>query len=355
MKKVERVAVAMSGGVDSSVAAALLVERGIDTFGLMMRLWSADPNGFNRCCSPDDVDTARQVSTQLGIPFTTVDVQDLFKKYVVDTLIDGYAHGLTPNPCIACNKYVRWGFLLRHAIDLGATHLATGHYARVKVSNNRNYLMRGRDKVKDQSYVLSFIGEQELAQTLFPLGDYTKEEVRKLAHRMSLSVAEKLESQDLCFITHGSYRDFLLQQGIKLPPPGPIIDQEGNVLGQHSGLANYTIGQRRGIGISMSYPLYVLEKNISTNTLIVGPKETLGRSQFRAGPVNWISTEHPTTSTTVRVQVRYKAKAVKATVDPLQNGIVNVALKEKLPDITPGQAATFYDDAICLGGGIILP
>lgn len=355
MKEIRKVAIAMSGGVDSSVAAALLVERGIDTFGLMMRLWSAEPNYSNRCCSPDDLDNARQVSSQLGIPFTTVDVQEIFKKYVVNTLINGYAHGLTPNPCIACNKYVRWGFLLHHAIELGATHLATGHYARIKASNNCHYLMRGIDEDKDQSYVLSFISEHELAQTLFPLGDYTKEEVRKLARCMSLPVAEKLESQDLCFITRGSYRDFLLQQGISLPPPGPITDQEGNVLGQHSGLANHTIGQRRGIGISMPHPLYVIEKDISTNTLIVGPKEALGRNQFCAGPVNWISSEHPTTSITVFVQVRYKAKAVKAIVDPLQNGIVNVTLQEKLPDVTPGQAAVFYDDAICLGGGTILP
>lgn len=355
MTNIKRVAVAMSGGVDSSVAAALLVESGVETFGLMMRLWSADPKGYNRCCSPEDVALARQVASQLDIPLTLVDVKVLFKKHVVDTFIEGYAHGMTPNPCVACNQFVRWGFLLRHAVDMGATHLATGHYARVKTINNRHSLLRGLDVEKDQSYVLSFISEQDLSHTLFPLGGYTKKEVRKLAHRMSLSVAEKPESQDLCFITSGNYRDFLRQQDVKLPPPGPIIDQEGNILGQHSGLANHTIGQRRGIGISMPYPLYVLKKDIASNTLIVGPKDALGRHQFRAGPMNWISSEHAPSPTNIRVQVRYNAKAVNATVEPLQNGIVNVALKEKLHDITPGQAAVFYDDIMCLGGGIILP
>ncbi len=348
-----RVAVAMSGGVDSSVAAALLVEQGLDVFGLMMRLWGAGPDQLNRCCSPEDVSIARSLAEQLGIPFHVVDVQDRFKKYVVDPFIDGYAKGLTPNPCLICNRFIRWVVLPHQAREMGATHLATGHYARLENRDGRYLLLRGRDKNKDQSYVLSILNQYDLAYTLFPLGEYTKDEVRQHAKRMALPVAEKPESQDLCFVTEGDYRDFLRQQSVLLPPPGPIVDQRGKVLGQHQGLTNYTIGQRRGLGIAMSHPLYVIEKVLSTNTLVVGPRDALGRKQFLAGPINWVQGEPLEDALYVNVQVRYKSKEVKAFIEFLQDGFVEVTLGENLPDITPGQSAVFYDGEVCLGGGVI--
>ena len=348
-----RVAVAMSGGVDSSVAAALLVEQGVDVFGLMMHLWGAGPDRRNRCCSPEDVRIARHLAEQLDIPFHVIDAQDQFKEYVVNSFVDGYAKGITPNPCLICNRLIRWGVLLKQARELGATHLATGHYARLELGDGKYLLLRGRDRLKDQSYVLSVLNQDDLAYTLFPLGEYTKDEVRQHAKRMDLPVAEKPDSQDLCFVTEGDYRDFLRLQGVPLPPPGPIVDQTGNILGRHQGLTNYTIGQRRGLGIAMSYPLYVIEKILSTNTLVVGPIDVLGRNQFLAGPVNWVKGEPPGDTLQVYVQVRYKADEVKAHIELLQEGFVEVKLSEPIPDITPGQSAVFYDGEVCLGGGII--
>ena len=343
----------MSGGVDSSVAAALLVEQGMDVFGLMMRLWGAGPDRRNRCCSPEDLAIARSLADQLGIPFHILEAQERFKKCVVDPFIDGYAKGLTPNPCLICNRLIRWGTLLHQAHEMGATHLATGHYARLEMCDGKYLLLRGRDRLKDQSYMLSVLNQDDLAYTLFPLGEYTKDEVRQHAKRMNLPIAEKPDSQDLCFVTDGDYRDFLRRQGVRLPPPGPIVDQMGHILGQHQGLTNYTIGQRRGLGIAMSHPLYVIEKVLSSNTLVVGPLDVLGRDQFLAGPVNWVKGEPPEESLPVNVQVRYKANEVKAKIKFLQDGFVEVKLSEPIPDITPGQSAVFYNGEVCLGGGII--
>jgi tRNA-specific 2-thiouridylase len=346
------IAVAMSGGVDSSVAAGLLVERGENVIGLMLRLWGSGPDNANRCCSAEDVRIARQVAAHLRIPLQFVDVQDLFKNVVVDNFIDGYAQGLTPNPCIACNRHIRWGALSEVAHQMGSTHLATGHYARIQKRDGRYLLLRGVDQEKDQSYVLSVLSQKDLSHTLFPLGNLTKKEVREHAHRMALPVAEKPESQDLCFVANGDYRDFLRLQNLPFIP-GPILSQEGEVLGEHLGLADYTIGQRRGLGISTSYPLYVLDKVTTTNTLIVGPRSALGRDHFMAGPVNWIQGEAPEELLEVGVQIRYKSQVVLGSFELLQDGFVDVKLGNDLPDITPGQSAVFYHGEICLGGGVI--
>jgi tRNA-specific 2-thiouridylase len=346
------IAVAMSGGVDSSVAAGLLVERGENVIGLMLRLWGSGPDNANRCCSPEDVMIARQVADHLSIPLQLVDVQDLFKKVVVDDFIDGYAQGFTPNPCIACNRHIRWGALTEVAHQMGATHLATGHYARIQKRDGRFLLLRGVDQEKDQSYVLSVLSQKDLGHTLFPLGNLIKKEVREHARRMALPVAEKPDSQDLCFVPNGDYRNFLRQQNLPFIP-GPILSQEGEVLGAHQGLADYTIGQRRGLGISTSYPLYVLDKVTTTNTLIVGPRSALGRDHFIAGPVNWIQGEVPDELLEVGVQVRYKSQVALGSIELRQDGHVDVKLGNDLPDITPGQSAVFYHGEICLGGGVI--
>jgi tRNA-specific 2-thiouridylase len=348
------IAVAMSGGVDSSVAAAQLVERGEQVFGIMLRLWS-DPNHPNRCCSPADMTTARNIANHLEIPFYAIDAQKVFKEKVVDYFIDGYSKGITPNPCIECNRLIRWDFLYRKAFALGATHLATGHYAKVAWYAGKFHLLRGKDVVKDQSYVLSILNQDRLAHAIFPLSDLTKEEVRKYARKFSFAIADREESQDLCFIGNGNYHDFLQQQNVPLPPVGPIMDIDNNVLGEHKGLAAYTIGQRKGIGISMPYPLYVIQKNIEDNTLIVGPKDQLGRVEFVVDRMNWILGSPPSISENLQVQVRYRAPKTPVTVQPMGKEGARVKLEKSLPDVTPGQFAVFYSGEECLGGGIIQP
>lgn len=351
MTSQRRIAVAMSGGVDSSVAAALLRERGETTFGLMMRLWSGGPTGTNRCCSPKDMSRARQVAAQLQIPFYALDVQDRFKRQVVDFFIDGYAKGITPNPCMECNRHIRWDFLLKRALAMGATHLATGHYARVRTNADAFTLHRAQDTSKDQSYVLSVLGQEELAHAVFPLGDLTKAEVRAKARELALPVADRSESQDLCFVG-GDYRAFLDHQRAPLPPPGPIIDEGGEVLGQHRGLAFYTIGQRKGIGISAPHPLYVIEKDLESNRLVVGPRESLGCAEFQVANVNWVEGA-PDSALEAEIQVRYRAPLAPGRVERIDASRAAVSLHETAQDVTPGQTAVFYQGDRCLGSGII--
>ncbi len=350
-----KIAVAMSGGVDSSVAAALLANQDFEVFGLMMRLWSRGPQHANRCCSPADMARARAVAAQLDIPFYALDVQDRFKRQVVDFFADGYAQGLTPNPCIECNRHIRWGFLLQHALAMGATHLATGHYARVRKQDASFQLLRAADAHKDQSYVLSVMGQDQLAHAVFPLGDYTKDQVREIARELQLPVADRSESQDLCFVGGGDYRDFLETQWGNVLPPGPIVDRSGRQLGNHQGLARYTIGQRKGIGVTADQPLYVLEKDLAHNQLVVGPRQALGRREFSVGRVNWVAGSPPEGTLTAGVQVRYKASEVEGQVTVRSDAEAAVRLAEPLPDVTPGQSAVFFDHQVCLGGGVIQP
>ena len=354
MKLNRRIAVAMSGGVDSSVAAALLASENEEVFGVMLRLWSVAGDRPNRCCSPEDVAVARAVAVQLGIPFYVIDARKPFKNRVVEFFVDGYARGVTPNPCMECNRHIRWGFLLRNVEAMGATHLATGHYARVSGENGRHHLLRAVDRAKDQSYVLSVLTQEQLGKAVFPLGTFTKDQVRQHARRLGLAVAERPDSQDLCFVG-GDYREFLRLHGHMQAAPGPIVDPSGKQIGRHQGLPRYTIGQRKGIGIPAHHPLYVMHKDVATNTLVVGPQEALGRRSFRVAGVNWVSGEAPAAGERVEVRARYKAREFPANVHPLPGGCIEVALLEPSPDVTPGQAAVFYNGERCLGGGTILP
>lgn len=355
MTSTPKIAVAMSGGVDSSVAAALLADQDLEVFGLMMRLWSRGPEHANRCCSPADMARARSVAAQLDIPFYALDVQDRFKRAVVDFFAEGYSAGITPNPCMECNRHIRWGFLLQHALAMGATHLATGHYARVGEQNGSFQLLRAVDVRKDQSYVLSVMGQDQLGHAVFPLGGYTKAQVRDIARARQLPVADRAESQDLCFVGGGDYRDFLEVQGIHLPPPGPIVDTAGHTIGEHHGLARYTIGQRKGIGIAAQQPLYVVDKDLAGNRLVVGPRQSLGRQSFDVAGVNWISGAPPDRPFEAGIQVRYKAREIRSTIIPLPDSRASIRLSEPLPDVTPGQSAVFFQDEVCLGGGVIQP
>ncbi|MEZ4636863.1 MAG: tRNA 2-thiouridine(34) synthase MnmA [Caldilineaceae bacterium] len=286
------VVVAMSGGVDSSVAAALLVEQGYTCIGVMMRLWAETGRGegsTNKCCSLESVNDARRVADQLGIPFYLINVEQPFKQNVVDFFIEGYSQGLTPNPCIACNRHIRFDYLLNYARRLGADYLATGHYARVRRQPDGTvHLLKGVDEHKDQSYVLSVMGQDELRDVLFPVGDYPKAEVRRIAAERGLPIASKHDSMDLCFIADDDYRRFLQDWAENIMRPGDIVDRRGNVLGRHNGLPNYTIGQRKGLGIGgAGDPLYVVELDSDNNQLVVGAIDELGKSELLATGVNW--------------------------------------------------------------------
>lgn len=355
MSEMRKVVVAMSGGVDSSVAAALLKEQGYSVIGMMMRLWS-EPGSEeeNRCCSPDAMAMARRVAAKLDIPFYAVDARDVFRETVVEYFIQEYGLGRTPNPCLVCNRQIRWDFLLERALALGADGMATGHYARLQRSEDGSVqLLKAVDEAKDQSYVLHVMTQDKLRKALFPLGEYTKPQIRELARDFKLPVANRAESQDLCFLGNGDYRGFLLRNSVEVLDPGPILTQEGQKVGEHQGLAFYTIGQRKGLGIASPDPLYVLEKNVEQNALVVGSKELLGKWELGASQVNWVSGEPPRGPFQAGIKIRYKALFADGTVLPVGADEAEVKFDQPVMGITPGQAAVFYDGDVCLGGGII--
>lgn len=348
--------VAMSGGVDSSVAAALLKDQGFEVIGMMLRLWS--PPGqedSNRCCTPESMGLARRAAGLLDIPFYVVDARDEFRDSVVKTFIDGYAEGLTPNPCLECNRTIRWTLLLERALALGADRMATGHYARIENDESGAVrLMRAADAEKDQSYVLHVLRQDQLRRALFPVGGYTKSEVRKIAEAHRLPMASRHDSQDLCFLAGGDYRDFLRRHSPESIRPGQIVDLAGTVLGSHSGLAGYTIGQRKGLGLGSPMPMYVLRKDVGTNTLVVGRQDELGSSVLIAADVNWIGGGPMPAPFAALVKTRYTAKLQPATVTPVEDGgRVRIDFESMQRDITPGQAAVFYQGETLVGGGII--
>ena len=352
------VVVAMSGGVDSSVAAALLTEQGYRCIGVMMRLWSEAAKGEasgNKCCDEESVEDARRVADQLGMPFYLINVERPFKEQVVDLFIEGYSVGLTPNPCLACNRHIRFDYLLNYARRLGADYLATGHYARLRrQADGEVRLLRGVDVHKDQSYVLSMLGQAEFRDLLFPVGEFAKEEVRRMAAVRGLPIHSKHDSMDLCFVVDDDYRRFLSEWAADAMTAGEIVDVEGNVLGEHEGLPNYTVGQRRGLGLSgTAAPMYVVALEHSRNQLIVGPSEALGRSELTAGSVSWTAGRPVPSGSPVHCQIRYSGQPLDCTVYPLEDGSVRVAFEEPARGISPGQGAVFYDGPHCLGGGLI--
>lgn len=349
------VVVAMSGGVDSSAAAALLQQQGYTVIGMMLRLWSeSGREADNRCCTPDALAQARRVAGILGIPFYAVDAQQPFYDQVVTYFTASYLQGQTPNPCLVCNRSIRWELLLNRALALGADYLATGHYARLGPDpQGRVQLCRAVDDHKDQSYVLHVLGQEQLRHALFPLGAYAKPQVRQMARELGLPVAERPDSQDLCFLGDQDYRAFLTRNAPQAARPGPIVNRAGETLGEHQGLAFYTIGQRKGLGLPGPQPWYVLGKDLPRNALIVGAWEDLGGDRLEAGRANWVSGEAPAEPFRAEVKIRYKARPAPGWVHPLGGDRFSVQFDAPLRDITPGQAAVVYQGPVCLGGGVI--
>lgn len=353
-----RVAVAMSGGVDSSTAAALLREQGHEVVGLTLQLWdySAEnlASGRGRCCSPADIADARVVADRLDVPHYVFDYSESFDERIVTPFVDGYLEGITPSPCIRCNRLVKFDMLWKLARGLGAEILATGHYARLDNGNGRPRLQKARDHDKDQSYFLFDVPAERLGGVVFPLGGMTKHEVRRTARRLTVPVADKPESFELCFIPDGDKDRFVESRAPSASPDGgPVRHVDGRLLGYHGGLHRYTIGQRRGLGLTSSEPLYVIELEADSNAVVVGPRDALGTTTFRAGRCNWVSIDAPHEPLRAAARIRHRHHEVGARITPLGNDRVLVELDEPQSAVTPGQGVAFYDGDVVLGGGWI--
>ena len=352
----QRVFVAMSGGVDSAAAALLLRQAGCDVTGVTLRLHHyKDRPGL--CGSADDIETARTVAAGMGIPHIVLDLCDLFQKQVMDRFVWAYTHGRTPNPCIDCNREIKFGALLDWALDQGADAIATGHYARLRQdASGRWQLLRGADRRKDQTYFLYQLTQRQLAHLLLPVGDYEKPALREVAAANGLSNAQKADSQDICFVPDGDYVSFLRQYGGVEPVSGDFVDTEGRVLGRHQGLERYTIGQRKGLGIGgADRPLYVLGKDPVRNAAVLGENSRLYSTELIAEKVNWLSIPEPDGPLSVTAKTRYSQREAAATVEPLPGGRIHMTFQEPQRAITPGQAVVFYDGDRVLGGGTICP
>ncbi len=341
-----KVIVAMSGGVDSAVAAALLIKQGYDVQALTLHLWHA-----NRA-EQKGLESARQVADQLGIPLHIKDVRQLFRQQVVEAFIASHLANETPNPCVLCNRILKWAQIISFADAQGAEYVATGHYARIlRGANGKSELWRARDLAKDQSYMLSDLTQAELSRSILPLGELAKPEVRAIAQNLNLTVSDAPDSQDLCFINRADYQNFLQKYAPLVTQPGEIRNTQGQLLGKHQGLAFYTIGQRKGLP-AYTEALYVLEKRPENNTLIVGTANQLGKQHFLVRPVNWISGQAPAFPIECQVKIRYRANPVSSTLTISDEGVI-VEIDQPLRDITPGQSAVFYKSDKVLGGGII--
>ncbi len=348
-----RIVVAMSGGVDSSVAAALLVEHGHDVVGVSMQLYD-NSSGFGTCCTIDDLHDARRVAARIGIPHYIVNFESHFHAHVQKNFIAEYGRGRTPIPCAHCNSEVKFSELLARAGGYGASALATGHYARLDLSDDgRVVLRRGRDTAKDQSYFLFSLTQAQLSMASFPVGDLPKDEVRAHAHRLGLGVADKPDSQEICFVPDGDYAGFLERVEPGLVATGPIVDHAGRTLGTHGGVHRFTVGQRKGLGLSVGVPLYVVAIDAAAQSVTVGPREALDRRALTASGVNWISGDAPVTWTAVTAQIRHRHRAAPARVRALDEGRLDLEFDEPQSAISPGQAVVCYDGDAVLGGGWI--
>jgi len=354
-----RILVAMSGGVDSSVVAALLLEQGHEVIGVTMNVWPELPDEAvvraDACCSLKSVDDAREVADTLGIPYYVLNLKQVFAERVIDNFYDEYAQGRTPNPCVRCNQFIKFDALWPKARALDCDAIATGHYARVvQGEDGRFRLLKGIDRQKDQSYVLYTLDNEHLARTLMPMGEYRKDEVRDLARRFGLSVADKAESQEICFVHQGAYHDYVGRARPEAMQPGPIVDTEGAVVGTHRGIGAYTVGQRRGLGLSAKKPLFVSRIDPSRNLLVVGAERELYASEAVAEGVRLTSVEQLVAGQSVQAKVRSRAEGAPAWIVSVSADSVRVRFEQPQRAVTPGQALVLYDGDVVLGGGNIV-
>ncbi|KUO65876.1 MAG: tRNA-specific 2-thiouridylase [Gracilibacter sp. BRH_c7a] len=350
----EKVIVAMSGGVDSSVAAVLLKNEGYDVIGVTMQIWPQEEDKAKACCSLEAVNDARRVAWRLDVPYYVMNFRQEFEEKVIGDFVDEYLKGRTPNPCINCNKMIKFESLLNKALGLGAKYIATGHYVRREYDEKtQQYILKtGLDESKDQSYALYHMNQKQLQHTLFPLGKYKKTEIRQIAKEAGLAVAEKQESQDICFV-ETTHSDFLEKYRNISDNQGNIVDSQGNYLGRHKGIYRYTIGQHKGLGLSLGYPVYVTRIDAATNTIHVGKSEELFHTGLIAENAHFISGELPQQPINVKAKIRYNAPKVAAVITVLSDGNLQVIFEKAQRAITPGQTVVFYEEDKVLGGGII--
>lgn len=354
----KRVLLGMSGGVDSSVAAIILMEQGYEVIGATMKLWDPeDDEGQSKCCGDDSILDAKRVCDKLGIPHYTLNLKEEFKKCVIENFIEEYANARTPNPCIECNKYLKFNYFFRKAMELGCDYIATGHYAKTEFSDKYNQVVLKKSNAgkKDQSYVLYNIPKDIINKVLFPLGQFeNKEQIRKIAEKYDLLTAKKPDSQEICFIPDDDYAKFLSKNGRVESKPGKIVDNQGNVLGTHKGLIHYTIGQRKGLGIAHETPLYVVKLDAQNNLLVVGDEKDIFSKELYANNLNFTVDIKRDLPIKVNAKIRYGAKEAEATLFPEVNGKVKVEFETPQRAITKGQSVVFYIDDVLIGGGKII-
>ena len=355
----KKVVVGMSGGVDSSVAAWLLKQQGYDVIGVTMQIWQDEDEStleeHGGCCGLSAVDDARRVAASLEIPYYVMNFKQDFKENVIDYFVDEYVNGRTPNPCIACNRYVKWESLLKRSMDIGADYIATGHYARVdKLPNGRYSIRTSKTAAKDQTYALYNLTQEQLSKTLMPVGDYAKDAIRKMADDIGLLVAHKPDSQDICFVSDGDYASYIEENTEYKSRPGNFVLSDGRVVGTHKGIIHYTVGQRKGLGLSLGHPAFVLEIRPETNEVVVGTKEESMSCYVRANQVNFMAVEDLTEPKRVWGKIRYNHKGAWCTVEKAGEDEILCTFEEEQRAITPGQAVVLYDGEYVLGGGTII-
>jgi tRNA-specific 2-thiouridylase len=348
--------VAMSGGVDSSVVAGLIKEAGYNTIGVTMCFNITHPDGKPSCCGIDGIADAKRAADILDIPHYVFNFAADINDYIIDNFTNEYLNGRTPNPCVRCNQHLKFGTLYQKVKGLGAEYLATGHYGKIEFNAERNCheLKKAIDPKKDQSYFLCSMKKETLPSVMFPLGGMTKVQVRELAHKFALNTADKPESQDICFVPASGYKKFITDRvGAEAMTPGPFVDENGRVIGQHKGLANYTIGQRDKLGLAMGYPVYVFKMDRESNTVYIGNLRRLYAGGLKASGMNWVSMEIPQETIEVSARIRYNSPEVKAYLTSTDNGTVRVEFAQPQKSVTPGQSVVFYDGEVVLGGAVI--